>query len=112
PDVGVVAPKMLFLQPHAELVFDDEPRHVGADPRPLGRALRSATLGRVDVLDRLVGPGIHDLESGVLDGIAGRWRWTAGRLPIFVPVADDGDSSVRVVANGEDVPIRRVVRLV
>ena len=111
PSVGVVAPKLVFALPFAEVRFDDEPRRIGADPRPLGRAIRTATLDGTDVLPALVGPGVHRLEDGELDGRAGPWRWTAGRAPIYVPLGPDGDpADLRV--DGEPAPITGVVRLI
>ena len=111
PSVGVVAPKLVFALPFAEIRFDDEPRRVGADARPLGRALRAATIAGTDVLDRLVGPGIHRLERGVLDGREGPWRWTAGREPIRLalePGWDPGDLCI----DGEPAPVVGTVMLV
>ena len=111
PTVAVVAPKLVFALPYAEIRFDDEPRRVGADPRPLGRALRSATIAGADVLDRLVGPGVHRLEHGVLDGREGRWRWTAGREPIRLPLQPGWDpADLRI--DGEPAPVVGQVHLV
>src|SRR5262245_46226894 len=45
PDVAAVSPKLVFAHPYAEVRFDDQPRFVGADPRPLGRAIRSVNVG-------------------------------------------------------------------
>lgn len=111
PTVAVVAPKLVFALPFAEIRFDDEPRLVGDDPRPLGRALRRATIAGTDVLDRLVGPGIHRLEQGELDGSDGPWRWTAGRAPIHLalqPGWDPGD----LLIDGEPAPVVGEVRLI
>lgn len=111
PTVAVVAPKLVFALPYAEIRFDDEPRFVGDDPRPLGRALRSATIGGTDVLERLVGPGIHRLELGELDGVEGRWRWTAGRQPIRLALEPEWDpADLRI--DGEPAPVVGQVRLI
>lgn len=111
PSVAVVAPKLVFALPFAEVRFDDEPRRIGTDARPLGRALRTATVGGVDVLERLVGPGVHALENGELDGRAGPWRWTAGRSPIYVPLGPEDDPST-VEIDGRPAPVVGTVRLV
>ena len=111
PTVAVVAPKLLFALPYVEMVFDDEPRRIGADPRPLGRALRRATIAGTDVLDRLVGPGVHRLEHGALDGIEGRWRWTAGCRPIRLALEPGWDpADLRI--DGEPAPVVGQVTLV
>ncbi len=111
PDVAAVAPKLVFAVPFAEVRFDDEPRRIGADVRPLGRALRSATVGGVEMLGRLVGPGVHYLEHGELDGRTGPWRWTAGQAPIYVPLGgDDGDDDI--VIDGQPAPVVGQVRLI
>ena len=115
PTVGVVAPKLVFALPYVEVRFDDEPRMVGDDARPLGRAIRTAAVAGVDVLDRLVGPGVHALETGELDGRAGRWRWTAGRDAIYVPLGPDDEASqaeVAVTIDGEPAPVVGRVHLV
>ncbi|MGI8685936.1 MAG: glycosyltransferase family 2 protein [Acidimicrobiales bacterium] len=110
-DVGAVAPKLVFALPFAEVRFDDEPRRIGGDARPLGRAIRTATVGGVDVLERLVGPGVHAVEDGELDGRAGRWRWTAGRAPIYVPLGPDADPA-DIAVDGEPAPVVGQVHLV
>ena len=111
PGVAVVAPKLVFALPFAEVRFDDDPRFVGGDPRPLGRALRTATIAGVDVLPLLVGPGVHRLEQGVLDGVEGPWRWTAGREPIRLALEPEWDpADLRI--NGEPAPASGTVRLV
>ena len=111
PTAGVVAPKLVFALPYAEVRFDDEPRRIGSDSRLLGRAVRTATAGGVDVLDRLAGPGIHRLEQGELDGVEGPWRWTSGREPIYVPLGPDGDTD-EVRIDGQPVPVAGAVRLI
>ena len=111
PTVGVVAPKLVFALPYAEIRIDDEPRHVGGDTRLLGRAIRSATAGGVDVLERLTGPGVHGVEHGELDGRVGPWRWSAGPAPIYVPLGPE-DERADVAIDGEVVPVVRHVHLV
>lgn len=111
PAVGVVAPKLVFALPYAEVCFDDEPRRIGTDTRDLGRPLRAATVGGVDVLERLVGPGVHRIEHGEMDDRAGPWRWTTGREPIYVPLGPDGDPD-EVLIDGEQAPVAGEVRLI
>jgi GT2 family glycosyltransferase len=111
PDVAAVSPKLLFAHPHAEIRFDDQPRFVGADPRPLGRAIRSVNVGGDDVLPKLLGPGIHHLEDGVLDGVSGPWRWTAGDLPFYVPLPV-GAISADVTIDGQAVTVDRIVEVI
>jgi GT2 family glycosyltransferase len=113
PSVGAVAPKLVFARPFAEIRLDDEPRRVGADPRALGRALRTATVAGGDVLPLLTGAGIHQLEHGQLDGVDGPWRWTAGPVPFYLPVAeDDRPGELDLAINGEPVRVERIVRLI
>jgi len=111
PTVGAVAPKLVFALPYAEVRFDDEPSHVGGDARPLGRAIRTATVAGSDVLARLAGPGIHALEQGELDGREGPWRWTAGREAIYVPLGADGDPA-DVSIDGVKAPVVGRVHLI
>jgi hypothetical protein len=79
----------------------------------------SASIGGVDVLGRLLGPGVHRVES---DG-ATTWRWTAGRRPLYVRLdtglvpgldlgAALGAGAMEVVVNGAPVPVRRIVTLI
>lgn len=111
PAIGAVTPKLVFALPYAEIRFDDEPRFVGSDPRPLGRALRHVHAGGVDVLPMLVGPGIHRLEDGELEGKPGPWRWTTGRDPIYVPLPE-GVPHTDVTVNGEAAPVVGTVTLI
>ena len=54
------------------------------DARTLGRQIRSVRVNGTEVLDQLVGVGVHRLETDGED----RWRWTAGSMPFYAPVAD------------------------
>jgi hypothetical protein len=65
----------------------------------------------LDVLGALAGRGVHAVEEGTWEGCPARWRWTAGDLPIYVPLAD-GVAPEDIRLNGEPVPARRVVDLV
>lgn len=112
--LAAVAPKVVLAGRYLEVVVDDEPFSAAGDPRPLGRRLESATLSGRDVLEELVGVGIHPLETtgGRPTGAttAPRWRWTAGRVPFYV-LLPDGDGDVELLLNGVQVRPRRVVDL-
>lgn len=109
--VAAVAPKLVFALPFAELRFPDEGRHIGADTRLLGRALRTAVIDGTDVLPRLVGPGVHGMETGVLEEVAGPWRWTAGGAPIYLALEPGWDAAdLRV--DGLPAPLTGEVRLI
>jgi len=110
PTVAAVTPKVVLDGLFGEIVLDDEPWHAPGDARPLGRQLRSVTVGAVDVLESVKGAGVYDTERAVVDGEPLRWRWTSGRGAFYVPVADPahiGD----VTVNGEPVPVRTTCRL-
>jgi GT2 family glycosyltransferase len=109
--IGAVAPKLLLARPYAEVRFDDEPWFAAGDPRPLGRAIRQAEVAGEDVLAHLVGAGIHALETIEADSELGRWRWSAGRTPFYVPLPEAASvDDVRI--NGEPVEGSRVVNLI
>lgn len=100
PSVGVVAPKLVFARPFALVRLDDEPRHAPGDPRSLGRAVRTLTVGGRDLLAAAIGPGIHRLEGGELDGRTGPWRWTTGDAPFLVPL-EHADELADLMLDGE-----------
>ena len=85
-DVAAVAPRILLARRFAEVVLDDEDHWATGDDRPLGRRLTSAVLDGREVLDELVGPGVHQLEEGPSRQ---RWRWTAGRRPFYAPITEE-----------------------
>ena len=102
---AAVGPKLLVDRPYVRLLLSDTPHFRGEDPRPLGRCVFTATAGSVDVLDRLVGTGIHQLEQHVRDGNLVRWRWTAGgSAPVFMPLDPDVEPEA-VRFNGEPVEV-------
>ena len=109
--VAAVAPKTVFALDHAELSFDDEPHFASGDPRPLGRCLYEATLGGEDVLPRLIGPGIHELEHGQQGPAFRTWRWTAGQKPIFIALPKGTDPSSLLV-NGDPAPMVGVTTVI
>jgi GT2 family glycosyltransferase len=103
PNVAAVTPKVLLAGAFAEVLLHDEPWFAPRDPRPLGRQIRSVTVGKEEVLAAVVGSGVHDLETTGED----RWRWTAGRKPIYVPFA--GTGTIRI--DGDPVEPSAVVRV-
>jgi GT2 family glycosyltransferase len=106
PTIGAVAPRVVFGGRYLEVVLDDEPSFAGAGRR-LGRRLTEASLGGVDVLDSLAGPGVQPLEIGATGET---WRWTTGRAPFYAPLVEtDGDLELRL--NGDVVRPSRVVDL-
>lgn len=107
PTIGAVAPRVVLAGRYLEVELDDEPWFAGGDTRPLGRQLRKATLGGVDVLDRLAGPGVHPLE---MDRAGERWRWTVGRAKFYAPLLDTVEDP-DLHLNGEVVRPSRVVDL-
>ena len=105
PTVAAVTPKVVLHVPFAEVILDDDVWFAPGDPRPLGRRLHSVTADGVEVIDAVVGAGVHDLEEGIEDGEDRRWRWTAGRAPFYVPLASHDAPGV-VGVNGETVTVR------
>jgi GT2 family glycosyltransferase len=110
--IAAVGPKLVVDRRYARVLVSDPPHFDGADPRPLGRCVMSALAGDVDVLPRLVGSGIHEIEHGIRGGGPTRWRWTAGDPePIFLPLDPDVDPGALVV-NGEPVAVSDPIDLV
>ena len=111
PSVAAVTPKVLLDGWYGQLLPDDEAWFAPSDARPLGRQVTSVVHDGAELLDRLVGPGIHRLESAVVDGALTRWRWTRPGKPYFVPLPGPGATMVTV--NGSDeVPTTAVCRLI
>jgi GT2 family glycosyltransferase len=108
PGLAAVVPKLLLAHQYGEVRFDDAPSFVAGDPRPLGRCLHSLTVDGRECLSEATGPGLHRREADPAG--PGRWRWTSGPRPIYVPVPDGPGADVR--ANGEPVEVRAVVDLV
>jgi GT2 family glycosyltransferase len=111
PTVAAVTPKVVLDGVFAEVVLDDEPWHAPGDARPLGRQLRSVTVGSTDLLEDVIGAGVYDTERAVVDGEPMRWRWTSGRRPFYVPVADSPVTD-DILVNDEPVAVRTTCRLV
>ncbi|HWD56579.1 MAG TPA: glycosyltransferase family 2 protein [Acidimicrobiales bacterium] len=103
--IAAVGPKVVLSQRFHEIVLSDPPLQAPGDARTLGRQIRSVRVNGTDVLDQLVGAGVHKLETDGED----RWRWTNGSDPFYAPVAD---TMQRVLVDGEMVsggPARRLV---
>jgi GT2 family glycosyltransferase len=111
PAVAAVTPKVLLHGTYGEVCLDDEPWFAPGDARPLGRQLRSATVAGTEVLEGLVGPGVHQVERGTMDGSPLTWRWTSGHEPVYVPLGKDPHTD-HVRLNGDRVPIRRLCHVV
>jgi GT2 family glycosyltransferase len=111
PTVAAVTPKVLLSGLFAEIVLEDEAWTSPGDHRPLGRQLRSVTVNGDNLIDRLVGAGVHDFEEAVVDGRPTSWRWTSGGPPFYVPLSDPGLSdTIRV--DGDPVTPRSICTLV
>ncbi len=106
-DVGIAAvtPKVRMHGCYREVVLSDPPWPAPDDPRTLGRRIRSVRSGDEEVIDRLVGVGIHRLEG---EPGAERWRWTIPGRPWYVPV--DGPTTA-VTVDGDDPGPGPVCRL-
>ncbi len=78
PGVAAVTPKVVLDGVFGEVVLDDDPWLAPGDARPLGRQVRSVTVGGSEVLEAVLGVGMHDVETAVVDGEPARWRWTGG----------------------------------
>ncbi|HXQ75996.1 MAG TPA: glycosyltransferase family 2 protein [Acidimicrobiales bacterium] len=111
PTVAAVTPKVVLDGLFAEVVLEDDPWFAPGDHRPLGRQLRSVTVGGDEVLGELLGAGVYDCERATVDGRPDIWRWTSGREPFYLRLPDPSLSdTVRV--NGEPVEVRSLCTLV
>jgi GT2 family glycosyltransferase len=111
PDVAAVTPKVVLDGEFGELLLDDDTWRAPGDARPLGRQLRSVTVGGSDVLEEVRGAGVYDTERAIVDGEESRWRWTSGRRPFYVPLTGPGVDD-KVMVNGEPVAVRARCTLV
>ena len=107
PRVACVVPKVIRHGWYREVVLPDVHEAPG-DHRDLGSRLVSVTSNGPEVLERLLGPGIYQLE-GSAGSASGLWRWTAPRAPFYVPV--EGPDADNVLINGEPAPTGPVCRL-
>jgi GT2 family glycosyltransferase len=105
--VAAVGPKIVLTTRYREVQYPDEEWYAAGDERPLGRQLRSVTVDGAELLDAAVGPGLYRAEG---DAGSGRWRWTAGRRPWYVPLPE-ANPGAEVLVNAEPAPPGRVVRL-
>jgi GT2 family glycosyltransferase len=106
--VAAVGPKVVLATRYREVRYPDQEWYAPGDKRPLGRQLRSVTVDGVELLDAARGPGLYRAEG---TSSTGRWRWTAGERPWYVPLPEAPPEAV-VLVNGEPAPPGRVVRLV
>jgi GT2 family glycosyltransferase len=112
PSVAAVTPKVLLDGWYGQVVPAEEVWYAPSDTRPLGRRLTSVRQDGTEVLDRLVGPGIHRLESGVVEGRPTRWRWTRPGKPYFVPLPGPTPGATVTLDGGEELTVSAVCRLV
>jgi GT2 family glycosyltransferase len=111
PTVAAVTPKVLLDGLFAEVVLENEAWFSPDDHRSLGRQLLSVTVGDTEVIETVVGAGVHDLERTMVAGQPVLWRWTTGDAPFYIPLPDPALSDA-VGVNGEPVDVRSVCTLV
>ena len=78
PGIAAVSPKVLLAGHYRQVMVQDEPSFFPGELRPLGRRITAATLGGIDVLETMIGPGIHQLEADDA-GVDTGGRDTGGR---------------------------------
>jgi GT2 family glycosyltransferase len=105
--VAAVGPKVVLATRYREVRYPDQEWYAPGDKRPLGRQLRSVNVDGVEMLDAARGPGLYRAEEAPGSG---RWRWTAGDRPWYVPLPE-APLEAEVLVNGEVAPPGRVVRL-
>jgi GT2 family glycosyltransferase len=116
--VAAVAPKVVLAGRYAEVRLGDERWFAPGDPRALGRRIFAVTVDGRDVLEEVVGAGVHRVETAA--GITnepgegagepgGRWRWTTGPDPFYVPVPD---GRFEVAVDGEPVSVSAPLTLI
>jgi GT2 family glycosyltransferase len=110
--VAAVTPKVLLEGWYGQVVPSEEAWSAPGDSRQLGRRLTSVRHEGTEVLDRLVGPGVHRLESGVVEGQPARWRWTRPGKPYYVPLSGPISEATVVLDGDEEVTVSAVCRLV
>lgn len=114
-EVAAVVPKVLRIGWYREVLLEDEAHDAPGDHRTLGRMMRSVTCEGDEMLDRLLGAGVHELETSP-DGQQ-RWRWSRPGLAFYVPVPGShpgegaGGEPPDVLIDGEPAPPGPVCRL-
>ncbi len=106
--VAAVGPKVVLTTRYREVLYPDKEWYAPGDKRPLGRQLRSVVVGGAELLEVATGPGLYRAEG---NPGGGRWRWTAGERPWYVPLPA-ADPGADVLVNGEPAPPGRVVSLI
>jgi len=112
PSVAGVTPKVLLDGWYGQVIPSGDAWFAPSDARPLGRRLTSVRLAGVELLERLVGPGVHRLESGVVDGRPEAWRWTRPGKPYFVPLPEPEPGAVVTVDGEGELALTTVCRLI
>ena len=113
--IAAVGPKVLLSGRYLEVILDDDAWAAPQDSDPLGRCITSATLGGVDVVSGLVGPGIQRIATPPTPpdppspggSPPARWRPIA-RTPFYVPVTDVGPDAELLLNSARVVPVRVV----
>jgi hypothetical protein len=105
PGVAAVTPKVVMAGRFREVMVEGEPWHAPRDPRPLGRQIRSITVGGREALNDAVGAGLHDPETAANGEM---FRWSSPGRPFYVAV-EDSDEPVEV--DGEPASAGPTVRL-
>jgi GT2 family glycosyltransferase len=112
PSVAAVTPKVLLQGWFGQVNLSDEAWYAPSDARPLGRQLTSVCYGGEELLDRLVGPGVHRLESGLDRGQPAQWRWTRPGKPFYVPLASSTPLGPITINGREELTCSVVCRLI
>jgi len=112
PTVAAVTPKILLSGWFGQLTPAEEAWDASPDPRILGRRLFSVRYHDEELLEQLVGPGVHAIETGTEDGRPVRWRWTRPGKPYFVPLAVPRPPEGVTINGEESVTPGAVCRLI
>jgi GT2 family glycosyltransferase len=112
PSVAAVTPKVLLQGWFGQVVLSDEAWYAPSDARPLGRQLTSVRYDGQELMDQLVGPGVHRLETGVDGDRPARWRWSRPGKPFYVPLGSSTPLGPVTVNGSEEVTCNVVCRLI
>jgi GT2 family glycosyltransferase len=110
--VAAITPKVLLHGWFGQVLLPDETWYAPSDARPLGRQLTSIHYDGEELLERLVGPGVHGLEKHVDAGRQTRWRWSRPGKPFYVPLTSSARPGPITVNGNEEVTCNVVCRLV